>query len=111
MPRDTKLYLEDILGAIQKIDNYSRGISFEQFQQQTMLLDAILFNLQVIGEAVKHVPDDLRLRFPEVEWRRIAGLRDIVAHQYFGISLEIVWDVLQNKLPGLHIDVQKMLED
>ncbi len=111
MPRDTKLYLEDILGAIEKIDSYSRGISFEQLQQQTMLLDAILFNLQVIGEAVKHVPDDLRLRFPEVEWRRIAGLRDIVAHQYFGISLEIVWDILQNKLADLHTQVQKMLEE
>ena len=110
MRRDIKLYLEDILDAIEKINAYMEGISFEQLRQQGMLLDAVLHNLKIIGEAAKHVPNDLRARYPQVEWRKIAGLRDIVAHEYFGISLEIVWDILQNKLPELHIQVKKMLE-
>lgn len=111
MPRDYKLYLEDILSAIEKIEAYTQGVSFEQMQQQGMLVDAILHNLEIIGEAAKHVPDALRLRHPEVEWRKISGLRDIVAHEYFGISLEIVWDILQNKLPELRVQVTQMLEE
>jgi uncharacterized protein with HEPN domain len=110
MRRDIKLYLEDILAAIEKINAYTEGISFEQLHQQGMLLDAVLHNLEIIGEAAKHMPNDLRARYPQVEWRKIAGLRDIVAHEYFGISLEIVWDILKNKLPELRIQVKNMLE-
>jgi uncharacterized protein with HEPN domain len=110
MRRDIKLYLEDILAAIEKITAYTEEISFEQLRQQGMLLDAVLHNLEIIGEAAKHVPNDLRARYPQVEWRKIAGLGDIVAHEYFGISLEIVWDILQNKLPELRIQVKNMLE-
>jgi uncharacterized protein with HEPN domain len=110
MQRDIKLFLEDIISAIEKIESYTKGNTFEKFRQQGMLIDAILYNLEVIGEAAKHIPDDMRLRYPEVEWRKVIGLRDIVAHEYFGISLEIVWDVTQNKLPDLYGWVIKILE-
>ena len=62
-------------------------------------------------DCLVRVPDELRAQSPAVEWRKIAGLRDIVAHEYFGISIEIVWDILQNKLPGLRLEVAKMLEE
>lgn len=66
-------------------------------------------NLEVIGEAVKHIPQDIRDQRPEVEWRKIGALRDILAHEYFGVDLEIIWDVVTNKLPGLKEQIQKLL--
>jgi uncharacterized protein with HEPN domain len=110
MPRDYRLYLEDILEAAQKVNSYLQGVTFEQFGEETMRLDAVLHNLLVIGEAVKSVPPDVRENYPAVEWRKIAGLRDIIAHEYFGINLEIVWDVVHNKLPELHTLVAEILE-
>jgi uncharacterized protein with HEPN domain len=111
MPRDYKLYLEDILGAIEKIEEYSKDVSFVELNENQLLLDAILYNLQIIGEAAKHISDDIKKKHPDVEWRKIAGLRDIVAHEYIGISLEIVWDILQNKLPSLHSAINLVMEE
>jgi uncharacterized protein with HEPN domain len=110
MPRDYRLYLEDILQAIEKIEVYTASSSIQDIQKNSMLMDAVLHNLEIIGEATKHLPENLKARSPEVEWRKITGLRDIVAHEYFGISIEIVWDLLQNKLPGLHLAVVHLLE-
>ena len=111
MPRDIKLYLEDILVAIEKINAYTDGTTFDQISQRGILLDAVLHNLEIIGEAAKHMPDDLRLNYPQIEWRKIAGFRDVVVHEYFGISLEIVWDILKNKLPELHQQIIKLLDE
>jgi uncharacterized protein with HEPN domain len=111
MPRDYRLYLEDILDAIDRIQVYTQGASFDTLQNNSMLQDAILHNLEIIGEAAKHVPDDLKIKSSEVEWRKIAGMRDVIAHEYFGISLEIVWDILQNKLPDLRSTVITSLEE
>ncbi len=111
MPRDYKLYLEDMLEAIEKIQAYTEGVSLEKLQSNGMLQDAILHNLEIIGEAAKHVPDELKAKTPEMEWRKIVGLREIIAHEYFGISLEIVWDILQNKLPDLRSQVITFLKE
>jgi uncharacterized protein with HEPN domain len=110
MPRDYNLYLEDIMAAIERIEIYTRGISFQQFHENTMIIDAVLHNLEIIGEVAKSLPEEVKSRFSEVEWRKISGLRDIIVHQYFGISLEIVWDILQNKLPGLRFSVAEILK-
>jgi uncharacterized protein with HEPN domain len=110
MPRDYRLYLEDMLHAIEKIEVYTARSSIQDLRENDMLLDAVLHNLEIIGEAAKHLPENLKVKSPEVEWRKITGLRDIVAHEYFGISIEIVWDILQNKLPGLHLAITQLLE-
>ncbi len=73
--------------------------------------DAVVRNLEVIGEAAKNVPEDLRQRYPVVEWRKLAGLRDILAHAYFGLDGEIIWDVVANKLPALGESIDLMLRE
>lgn len=101
MPRDVKVYLDDILDAIEKIRGYTVGLSFEEFCNDNKTFDAVVRNLEIIGEAAKNVDNKERKQYSKVEWRKIAGLRDILIHEYFGIDVEIVWDVVKNKLPKL----------
>ncbi|GAH59966.1 unnamed protein product, partial [marine sediment metagenome] len=96
MPRERKAYLKDILEAIRKIENYTKNISFNDFVRDELIKDAVVRNLEIIGEAVKNIPDDVKNKRPEVEWKKIAGLRDILIHAYFGIDDEIVWDVVKS---------------
>jgi len=111
MPRDYRVYLDDILEATSRIRLYAAGLSLEELREDTRTLDAVVRNLEVIGEAVKKVPAEVRRREPEVEWKRIAGLRDILIHEYFGIDLEIIWDVVQNKIPLLEQQVRRLLSE
>ena len=108
MPRDFRVYLEDILGAISKIRRYTDGLSKQGFAADEKTLDAVIRNLEVIGEAVKQLPADLRARQPGLDWQKIAGLRDILIHQYFGIDVDILWDIFENKLPALEAAVSAL---
>ena len=110
MPRDSRVYLEDILDAIGAIRDYASGMTREQFGRDRKTVDAVLRNLEVIGEAVKHVPADIRSQGPEIEWQKIAGLRDVLIHGYFGVDLDIVWDIVVHKLPALGRQVRTLLE-
>ena len=111
MPRDFRVYLEDILSAIQKVKSYTSGLSLQDFLLDDKTFDAVVRNLEVIGEAAKHLPDEARKRAPGTDWKKIAGLRDILIHEYFGIDGEIVWDVVQHKLPPLETTVTRMLNE
>jgi len=110
MSRSIRLYLEDILTSGVKVRRYTEGMSFEDFQADERTYDAVVRNLQIIGEAVKNIPQEIRLKYSEVEWRKIAGLRDILAHAYFSIEDEIVWDIIETKIPPLLIVVERILE-
>jgi len=111
MPRDYRVYLDDILEATGKIREYASGLSLEGLKGDSKTLDAIVRNLEIIGEAAKKVPYEIRLSAPDVEWKKIAGLRDILIHEYFGIDVNIIWDIITNKLLALEGEVRKILSE
>lgn len=111
MSRSVQLYINDILVSCDKILRYTAGLSFEDFIDDERTFDAVVRNLQLIGEAVKNLPDDLCDRYSDVEWRKIAGLRNILVHAYFTIEDEIIWDVVQTKIPGLRAAIAKIQHD
>ena len=112
MPRDVRLYLGDILQAIQDIEQYTASAKdFDEFGGSAMRVHAILYNLEIIGEAVKNIPAAIKKKYSHVEWRKMAGLRDIVAHEYFGVSLEIVWGVIKNNLPEVKAQIENILSE
>lgn len=93
MPRDPRLYLDDILEAIARIGEYTASMDYDAFRQDRKTQDAVVRNLEIIGEAAGRLPESLRTISSEIEWRKIIGLRNILAHEYFGVSLPVVWDV------------------
>jgi uncharacterized protein with HEPN domain len=110
MPRDSRVYLEDILDAIGAIREYTAHHSHDQFRGDRKTVDAVLRNLEVLGEAVKQLPADVREASPEIEWQKIAGFRDVLIHGYFGVDLDIVWDVVRHKLPTLERQVEALID-
>src|SRR3989338_5647884 len=105
MPKQDKVYIDDILEAILAIEDYTKGIVFERFSGRVK--DATLRNLEIIGEAAKNLPPEAKKTYPDVEWKKISGLRDILIHAYSGVDLKIIWDVVKNKLPELKKALRK----
>jgi uncharacterized protein with HEPN domain len=103
--RDALVFLDDIVEACDAVAAYSASLTFEEFYADRKTVDAVVRNLEVIGEAVKMLPHAIRDQMPEIEWQRIAGLRDILIHHYFGVDLNLIWDVVQTKVPVLRARV------
>jgi uncharacterized protein with HEPN domain len=101
MQRELKTYFEDIITAVNKIEKYTKDMTKEDLTRNELVQDAVVRNLEVIGEAVKKIPDDVRDSHRDIPWKKIAGLRDILIHEYFGVNMNIVWDVIENKLQPL----------
>ncbi|MFQ5629926.1 MAG: DUF86 domain-containing protein [bacterium] len=90
--------MDDILEAIDKIEEYIADMPFELFIVENKTKDAVVRNLEIIGEASKNIPEDIKKKYPDVEWRKIIGLRNIVVHDYFGVDYEIIWEIITNEL-------------
>lgn len=110
MRRDFSLYLDDIVEAIQQIRTYLADQDEEAFKKDRKTQDAVIRNLEVIGEAAGNLPEQIQKDEPEIDWRKITGLRNILIHKYFGINLPIVWDVVQTKLGPLEAVCRRLLE-
>jgi uncharacterized protein with HEPN domain len=108
MPRDTDLYVGDILEACRRVGGCVAGLDYTGFVDDTRTADAVLRNLEILGEAVKKLPPEMLADAPEIPWRDVAGLRDILAHAYFSVDLSLIWDIVQNELPALEAAIRRL---
>lgn len=106
--KDASAYLRHISEAIAKVEKYTRG-GRKKFMEDTMVQDSVIRNLEIIGEAARNLPSDLRKSYPKVPWRSITGMRNVLIHEYFGVDLDIVWKVVAQRLPVLKSHVSAML--
>ena len=111
MSRQHELYIEDILNSIESIEKYRQNNPEKRLGSENILTDAVIRNLEVIGEAVKNLPEDLKQERNDLPWREIAGFRDVLIHQYFKVNPDIIRDIVNNKLPELKQTVQEISEN
>ena len=110
MSRDWLLFLDDMIEAAEKVERLTAHRTFQRFVDDEGIFDAVLMNLLVIGEAAKNIPMEVLSGAPQVDWSGAAGLRDIIAHRYFGVDQGLVWDIVRNYVPGL-LDGARGLRD
>lgn len=110
MSRDWLLYLDDLIDSAEKVQRFLKNRGFDGFASDEILFDAVLFNLQVIGEAVKRIPDDAKSAVPDGDWSGPARMRDLIAHHYFAIDPQIVWEAATQHVPRVPGDAKRVRE-
>jgi uncharacterized protein with HEPN domain len=109
--RDWKLLFEDILESIQKIERYTQDVDYHKFVVNSMIVDAVVRNLEVIGEASKNVPKEIQWKHSGIPWKKLAGIRNRIVHEYFGVDHEIIWFIVKNELARLKQLIENGLEE
>ena len=108
--RKPDVYLQDILESIEHIQRFLDGVSEDEFYKNVEKQDAVLRRLEIIGEAVKHLPEEIREVHPDIPWRQIAGMRDIIIHEYFGVTLNMVWIVATDDILDLKAKMEEIID-
>ncbi|MCA9416610.1 MAG: DUF86 domain-containing protein [Candidatus Omnitrophica bacterium] len=110
MNREHRDYLEDILASIDETQEFTDGLSFEEFCQDRKTINAVIRSLEVLGEAAKQIPEEIRVRTPSIPWKEMAGMRDKLIHNYFGVDLTIVWTAIHEELPQMRPEIERLLD-
>ncbi len=109
MRRDLRDYVVDILNAIIEVEEFTRGMDFERFLTDKKTINAVIRSLEVMGEAAKRIPEDVRQEYPDIPWKQMAGMRDKLIHEYSGMDLDIVWTAVKEELPPIKPLIEKVL--
>lgn len=108
--RDYKLFLNDILESIRKIEKYTGNITFKDFTNNQMIIDAVVRNFIIIGEASTNIPLEIQNKYPRIPWKKMKAMRNIVVHEYFGVKLNTTWNTAKKSLPKLEKEIIKVIK-
>lgn len=108
--RDYRLFLQDILDSIVKMEKYTKDIDFKGFRTNDMIMDAVIRNFEIIGEATTNIPNEIQKKYPSIPWKKMKGMRNIVIHEYFGVDYNIAWRTIKKSLPPLKVKIIRAIK-
>ena len=108
--KDPLVFIKHIRDSINEIDSFTKNVSKEKFIEEKLIQNAVIRSIEVIGEAVKNLPKGFRIKYKEIPWSKIAGMRDKIIHHYFGLDLDTIWDIIKEDIPELKKEIKNILE-
>ena len=110
-PRDWRFRLEDINEALDLIEEYVEGLEYSSWAKDRKTIDAVIRNLQIIGEAANHIPDPIQEKYKEIPWFQMKGMRNVLIHEYFGVDIDVLWRTVNEDLPRLKVQIHTLISE